>query len=1350
VADDDSEQFVLLNQLAEEFAERFRLGERPSLQEYIDRHPELADDIREYFPALAVMEQVKDDRQAPVEQAASLTLPPLERLGDFRIIREIGHGGMGVVYEAEQVSLGRHVALKVLPKQLLADAQTKRRFEREARAAAKLHHTNIVPVFGVGENEGLPYYVMQFIQGLGLDEVLVELQRLQPGKPGSSSTPVGTGGELRVARKDVSAAAVAQSLLTGRFTLASEKEEDAQAARVDPTVAADQAPSVETPVAGRLSDAFSLSSSSVVLPGTGRQAGQKQLTYWQSVAKIGVQVADALEYAHCQGIVHRDIKPSNLLLDTTGTAWVTDFGLAKADDQQNLTHTGDVLGTLRYMPPEAFDSKADARGDVYALGLTLYELLAFRPAFDEKERKRLIKQVITAEPARLERLNSQVPRDLVTIVHKAIERDLTHRYSTAAALEADLKRFLDDEPIQARRQTQPERYARWARRNPGMAVLASVLTVVLVLGTVASLLTAGYFNQAAQNERDAHHEAELSREAESSQRQRAVLEKKRADVMLADMYTARGLLAGERDAPAEAALWFSAAADQSAIAEDSRRQEDNRLRAHNWMRQATLPVAAMSSSGIPAQFDFQPGGDLLLVRSSKGEVIFWSWRDGKRLSWAEKLVGVGSAQFSPDGASVALGFLSGEAQIRNVTNGELLAKIQHQGEVRALAFSPNGKYLAIASHIARVWDIKGQAFLKPVWSHPQQVGALVFNRKGDRLITTCYDKRARVFAVENGQDRKEPLYGPVVHDVISPPALIDEDRVCVTVTGDSELTRWDMATGKPASAPIPTRPKGLRGVVASPDGHWFAADGNLGPELYVIDGKQPPLCLGHKNTVYKSVFSPDNTMLLSVSLDMTARLWSLPHGQPLGPPLKHMSNGEQCAWSHDARHMATVQVGGLIRVWQLPADDPVIVLESGWGNRPRVSFDGRLVVPGLWHGSPFGGGIHQEVNRLQVVAAANRQLVGADISLPGPLVDSCVCADNLAVAAVFLRGDKGQLGVWDVATARARFEPVTLPGMPMAIAARPGSGQLAVICSAGDLLVIDDKTGKSVFELRHEGWAPIPPGRLVQVDYTPDGKTLVSLGGGAPSTINVRDADSGQLRFGPLHPSLDNSNFHSFSLSADSRLLATMALVTNHVQVWDLATGRALSEPLPHPGDYWGLFSVRFSPDGRYLLTSHRDGQDRYWDWQAGKLACPSMALNDTPCTDAAITPDGHFALTAVIHRGEIHVSELTTGRLVAPPVRLGFLDANQLAITPDGRRALVSSMHGDLAVVDLEALLSPFTTPTADLALLAELTTARRIELGDLSALTTDQWQEQWNLLRERNPGLARSFLIEPGSAKK
>ena len=196
-----SERYVLLNRLADEFAERYRRGERPSLQEYIDRHPELADEIREYFPALAEVEQVKENRREVQEPPSHGPLPPLVRLGDYRIIREIGHGGMGVVYEAEQISLGRHVALKVLPQHLRQDARTKLRFEREAKAAAKLHHTNIVPVFGVGEHAGLRYYVMQFIQGPGLDEILEVLKRMPPELGWPSRRPPSGSGDLSRLRR---------------------------------------------------------------------------------------------------------------------------------------------------------------------------------------------------------------------------------------------------------------------------------------------------------------------------------------------------------------------------------------------------------------------------------------------------------------------------------------------------------------------------------------------------------------------------------------------------------------------------------------------------------------------------------------------------------------------------------------------------------------------------------------------------------------------------------------------------------------------------------------------------------------------------------------------------------------------------------------------------------------------------------------------------------------------------------------------------------------------------------------------------------------------------------------------
>jgi serine/threonine protein kinase/tetratricopeptide (TPR) repeat protein len=561
----NSHDFDLIDRLAEEFAARYRRGERPSVQEYADRYPHLAAQIRELLPAMVEIEQAGDEM---ADETAAAPVPALAQLGDFHILREVGHGGMGVVYEAEQVSLGRRVALKVLTQKTVRDAKQRARFEREAKAAARLHHTNIVPVYGVGEHEGTPYYVMQFIQGLGLDEVIMELSRMASGgtAPGANQTST---------RRSLSARLAAQSLMTGQFRTGSNGV--AIHAAIAPTIdgpavseagfceagrssseprvgdprptsqrPATEGPARESPISGsghavavRRADTSGLTSS-VTLPGqsesgTGRKS--RKLTYWQSVARVGVQVADALEHAHKQGVVHRDVKPSNLLLDLEGTVWVTDFGLAKADDRQNLTHTGDILGTLRYMPPEAFEGRADARGDIYALGLTLYELLALRPAFDESDRHRLIKQVTDVEPPPLRKVRKDIPKDLETIVHKAIDREPRQRYQTAAEFAADMQRYLDDEPIQARRLTRRELAWRWCRRNPAVASLTAAIAALLVAISLASVGAAAHFDRLARQARQLADEERDAKEREAEQRATAEANFAKARQAVDDYFT---------------------------------------------------------------------------------------------------------------------------------------------------------------------------------------------------------------------------------------------------------------------------------------------------------------------------------------------------------------------------------------------------------------------------------------------------------------------------------------------------------------------------------------------------------------------------------------------------------------------------------------------------------------------------------------------------------------------------------------------------------------------------------------------------------------------------------------------
>ncbi|OHB72597.1 MAG: hypothetical protein A2V70_09305 [Planctomycetes bacterium RBG_13_63_9] len=472
---DPSDGSDRLRQIADAFVECYRRGERPPVEEYVQKYPELADEIREVFPALVMLEQYKPpsgDTLGAIGRGDSgpLRKPP-ERLGDYRILREVGRGGMGIVYEAEQESLGRHVALKVLSAHALLEPKHLRRFRREAQAAARLHHTNIVAVYGVGEDHGIHYFVMEYIAGQGLDRVIAELGRLRSQPRASRAADPGAPRD-----GEPSAADIARALLSDRYRPPNPDESE------DSTTMALGGHDEQSQ--GSLSPEF------------GRR-------HWRAVARIGHQVADALQYAHTHGTIHRDIKPSNLLLDVQGAVWVTDLGLAKSVEQDNLTQSGDVVGTLRYMAPEALSGQADPRSDIYALGLTLYELVTLRPVRDAADRISLIRQLSHLEPPRLGKLYPRVPRDLATIIHKAIETDPRRRYQSAAELAADLDRFLADEPIRARRTSAIERIWRWSRRHPAVAALTSAVAFLLLVVTVGSIAAAIRFEQLAQQAQQA-------------------------------------------------------------------------------------------------------------------------------------------------------------------------------------------------------------------------------------------------------------------------------------------------------------------------------------------------------------------------------------------------------------------------------------------------------------------------------------------------------------------------------------------------------------------------------------------------------------------------------------------------------------------------------------------------------------------------------------------------------------------------------------------------------------------------------------------------------------------------------
>jgi serine/threonine protein kinase/Tfp pilus assembly protein PilF len=437
----------LVGQVADEFLRRQRDGERPAVEEYIARYPQAAEVLRPVLASLGLLDLSRSGRDASAGAGSGDPAPAPEgaagTLGDFRILREVGRGGMGVVYEAEQISLGRRVALKVLPFASTLDAKQLQRFKNEAQAAAGLHHTNIVPVFATGCERGVHYYAMQFVEGQTLAAVIDELRHAAEPPPNSEPRPSESGAEVGI--KTTAYASLPDGLASDPTS---------------PKAAFSTEPSTRSPA------------------------------YFRGVAQLGVQAAEALEHAHDMGVVHRDVKPANLLVDGRGHLWVTDFGLAHCQSQAGLTMSGDLVGTLRYMSPEQALAKrvmVDHRTDVYSLGVTLYELLTLEPAFNGRDRQELLRQIAFEEPRRPTSHNKALPVELETIVLKAMEKNPAERYATAQELAEDLDRYLRDEPIRAKRPSLVMRLRKWARRHQPV-VWSAAAFLLLALITLASCI----------------------------------------------------------------------------------------------------------------------------------------------------------------------------------------------------------------------------------------------------------------------------------------------------------------------------------------------------------------------------------------------------------------------------------------------------------------------------------------------------------------------------------------------------------------------------------------------------------------------------------------------------------------------------------------------------------------------------------------------------------------------------------------------------------------------------------------------------------------------------------------------
>jgi serine/threonine protein kinase/WD40 repeat protein len=1299
---DGAERDRLLTELvAIEIELRTLAGERPTATEYESRFPDAQSALSMMFRSALSMESLNPSTANSGLQG--------EEFGDFQIIRELGRGGMGVVYEALQKSLGRRVALKALPQRLDIHQDRRRRFLREARAIGRLHHNNIVDVFGTGEHAGISFIVMRLIDGVGMDalissegrkrrnsrESVMSAEKLtQLGKP-NDLTAICLSEEVRTSP---SVHSIEHSTVTPRLT-----------AVVRAAIANTQSDSNRT------------------------NTVEKRVLL---AAKIGSQIADALQYAHQCGVFHRDVKPSNILVESNDAAWLADFGLAKVlqdVDSSTLTEDGSVPGTLKYLPPESLKGKIDARGDIYSLGLSLYELVALKPAFVVTDRIVFLEQLSQARVERLEQRVPKVPRDLATVIHKAIDPEPNARYQTAGELADDLRRFLNDEPILARRVSSFEHLVRWSRRNKTLAATLASLAFLVTLIAVSSMIAASYFHSLSSDLTNTVADLTIVTQTARRLADEAESARQASQVTLADMQTERGLLASEQGDFATAMLWFAKAAEQTP--EDHHRSESNRLRAMNWMNESVLPVASFKFpvAAVRKRLTFQPRpkgdrGVAFLLSVAKGHVQILNLQTEQSLPWTASVTPFTDACWMPDGSRIVVSLSSGEVQIRDVDSGQIVHSIPAAGPVETICCSADGARIATGGNVVQLWNVRSTPILEQQWPHPQAVHSMSFNAASNRLVTACRDDQARVFAVSDSGSSKEPLFEPVQHKtyVECSPVFRGNDTL---VTAFNWQIDWRDATtgetvGNHSASALPVTFR----LSVSPDGQTVAASTEATIEVFPPDGDR--LTITQSHPVSDTTFSPDGSMLVSACADWNALIWSPPWGKqsPLKVPL--LRRPELCSFSSNGRLIATCS-DTEIRVWKLPQKNTSKIAAPGWGQvptKPRLSFDGRLVTRGKWHEMPWVPDIHQ----LSVLDATTGLPVGPELRLFG-IIDSSMCADDKSVAVISRHGSTGMLSLFDVFTGKRTLPAIELTAKPHSVAARPGKNQVAVFCEDGTLIVFDAHNGRRLLEQRHDNWKwtdryETDHSRVV---WSPDGTALITVT--SNSDIVVRDGDSGEERFPPIKPLRDGGVCRSLDISQNSTLLATAVTGENAVQVWNLKSGQAVSPPLLHPGDAWGMFAVKFSPDGLRLLTGNKDGLARLWNWKSATLTCPAMKHTDE-VYDVAFTSDGNHALT-IDRAALVHAWNLVTGKRIAAPLDFpkrtdGFSNAVcQLAIVSD--RAIVGAP--DFPVLDLKHLLTPPAQTSDSLRLLAELGSARRIAMGDSNVLTSEEWEARWSKLSDR-----------------
>jgi WD40 repeat protein/serine/threonine protein kinase len=1080
---DDDELMRLLEACLAEI----EAGRAIDLERLTADHPALARRLRACLAGLCAVEEEGATMARAV--VAATPEPRRRRLGDYLLLHEVGRGGMGIVYEAEQLSLGRRVAVKVLPLAATLDPRHLQRFQNEARAAAGLQHPHIVPVHAVGCEDGVYFYVMQLIDGRTLAD---------PAQPESGTEPAALGS---------------------------------------------QSGGGAAPQPGPAIDV-------------------------RTAARLGVQAAEALEHAHQLGVVHRDVKPANLLVDQAGHLWVTDFGLALLRQDGRLTKTGDVVGTLHYMSPEqtaASRGLVDHRTDVYSLGATLYELLTGRPPFDVAFRPELLRQILEDEPRPLRRLNAAVPPDLETIILKCLAKAPTERYATAQDLADDLRRVLEDRPIQARCPSPWQRASKWAWRNRKAVGVAFVLLALAVVGLAVSTALVWQAKQQAETALDVKNRKVVDLKVALAEERRSacgyfvtlaarewedgkagrmgqLLEACQPDTRRWEWRYLRQLLHADLGT-----LWdhtdtvtcVALSPDGRWLATGSR---DHTIK----LRDAGTGVATQTLDGGQhpvLAVAFTPDGQAILTADSEGWVKVWRLADGTVLrSWRGHEKPIHGLSVSADGQLVATASEDATAKVWDLATGEERCTLTgYAGTVWCAAFAPAGAPPLLAASdsqgLLKVWDVR--------------TGTVVFSRQ----------QRNASVAVS-----------------FSP------DGQCLAVTGGSQVALLDVATWRQRGI-LQGHTNSIMSMAFHPDSrHLATASYDCTVRVWdAATGRKVNSFRGHTGAVFAVVFSGDGRRVISAGADRTVKFWDATANQERRLLAGHEGKVPGVAFSPDGGRLASVGWDRTVRLWRVPGGGEPVTLEGHRGNVDAVAFspDGRLLATGgpqtilLW--DPASG---RKVHELRTPGRVSRLAWRPD-------------GHELAVASFWTNEDRAlcsEVNFWDPETGQLVHTIRNGGGAWCGVAYSPDGRYLALGDTFTCITVREVAGGREVF--RCQGADLQSRDSII---FSPDGRRLAAAG--PESGVCVWDATpAGAVEErGPLLTLVGHARpvqGLAFSRPEGNRLAS--ASMDGTVKVWEVDNGW---EVLTLHGDgSENILDVTFSPDGHLLAAGSSNGKVLIWD----------------------------------------------------------------------------------------------------------------------------------------------------------